>query len=98
MNTHKTTAYNQTSNHSKPAKNAGNIKKLDFAIEAGREYVALCDLLQLVDLVGSGGAGKHMVAEGGVYVNGSKELRKTCKIRAGQVVSGDGFSIKVTQG
>lgn len=94
MTTHKNNAYNQ----SKPAKNAGNIKKLNFAIEAGREYVALCDLLHLVDLVGSGGAGKHMVADGGVYVDGSKELRKTCKIRAGQVVSGEGFSIKVMQG
>ena len=79
-------------------KKTNHFKQLHFAIEVGREYIALCDLLHLVDLVGSGGAGKHMVADGGVMVDGSQKFRKTCKIRGGQVVSGEGFYIKVTQG
>jgi ribosome-associated protein len=35
------------------------------------------------------------VAEGRVEVDGREELRKTCKIRAGQVVSVTGVRIKV---
>ena len=40
-------------------------------------------------------AGKALVASGAVSVDGAQELRKTCKIRAGQIVSGDGFTIRV---
>ncbi|AVY95280.1 MULTISPECIES: RNA-binding S4 domain-containing protein [Microvirgula] len=59
------------------------------------EYIALCDLLKVCGVVDSGGAGKLLVAQGDVRVDGQVELRKTCKIRAGQRVSGDGFSIRV---
>lgn len=51
------------------------------------EFVELNQLLKLVGLCDSGGAGKNMVASGVVAVDGKKELRKTAKIRAGQVVS-----------
>ena len=37
-------------------------------------------------MVDSGGAGKAVVADGGVTVDGQPESRKTAKIRAGQVV------------
>jgi ribosome-associated protein len=37
--------------------------------------------------VDSGGAGKHMVESGVVSVDGKQELRKTAKIRSGQVVT-----------
>lgn len=37
-------------------------------------------------MVDSGGAGKAVVADGGVTVDGQPETRKTAKIRAGQVV------------
>ena len=47
----------------------------------------LNQLLKLVGLCDSGGAGKMMVASGDVKVDGKQELRKTAKIRAGQVVS-----------
>ena len=40
-----------------------------------------------VGLCDSGGAGKVMVAEGVVSVDGQQELRKTAKIRAGAVVT-----------
>ena len=51
------------------------------------EYIELNNLLKVMGLCDSGGAGKAMVARGVVKVDGQQELRKTCKIRAGQVVS-----------
>jgi ribosome-associated protein len=50
------------------------------------EYVTLDALLKATGLAGSGGQAKAMVAAGKVQVDGRDELRKTCKIRVGQVV------------
>ena len=60
-------------------------QQMDF--ELAGEFVELNQLLKLVGVVDSGGAGKHLVAEGIVHVDGQQELRKTCKIRAGQIVT-----------
>ena len=57
---------------------------IDFALTT--EYIELHKLLKLTGVVDSGGAGKAVVAEGAVTVDGRPELRKTAKIRAGQVV------------
>jgi len=57
-----------------------------LTFDLDREFVELNQLLKLVGLCDSGGAGKALVASGAVRVDGSVELRKTCKIRAGQVV------------
>ncbi|TCW33634.1 RNA-binding S4 domain-containing protein [Gulbenkiania mobilis] len=62
------------------------------------DYIALCDLLKTCGISETGGQAKHTIAEGRVQVDGQTELRKTCKIRAGQVVSGDGFQIDVVAG
>lgn len=56
----------------------------DFALDG--EYVELNQLLKLAGLCDSGGAGKALVASGQVRVDGQVELRKTAKIRDGQVV------------
>lgn len=69
--------------------------KMEKTFELSGEYIALCDLLKVCGVADSGGAAKHLVAEGGITVNGQQELRKTCKIRAGQLVSGAGFSIRI---
>jgi ribosome-associated protein len=61
------------------------MQKINFDL-AG-EFVELNQLLKLAGLCDSGGAGKNMVASGVVSVDGKKELRKTAKIRAGQVVA-----------
>ena len=66
--------------------------------ELDGEYVELNQLLKLCGLVDSGGAGKAVVASGAVRVDGAVELRKTCKIRAGQVVELDGARIRVIGG
>lgn len=60
------------------------------------EYVELNQLLKLAGICDSGGAGKAIVASGEVSVDGKVELRKTCKIRAGQVVSVGDVRIRVT--
>ncbi|MBP6117636.1 MAG: RNA-binding S4 domain-containing protein [Neisseriaceae bacterium] len=61
-------------------------------------HVALCNLLKMMGVSETGGQGKMMVAEGMVHVNGVLELRKTAKILAGSIVSGDGFQIEVRAG
>jgi ribosome-associated protein len=62
-----------------------SMQQLEFKISG--EYVELNQLLKLVGVCDSGGAGKALVAEGVVSVDGHAELRKTCKIRAGSVVT-----------
>ena len=57
---------------------------IDFALTS--EYIELHMLLKLTGVVDCGGAGKAVVADGAVTVDGQPELRKTAKIRAGQVV------------
>ena len=61
------------------------MQKVSF--ELNGEFVELNQLLKLVGLCDSGGAGKMMVASGAVKVDGKQELRKTAKIRAGQQVA-----------
>jgi ribosome-associated protein len=69
------------------------MQKVSF--ELSGEFVELNQLLKLVGLCDSGGAGKVMVASGVVKVDGKKELRKTAKIRAGQRVSVGDVTITV---
>ncbi len=59
------------------------------------DYVELNRLLKLTGICESGGAGKMLVATGNVTVDGIRELRKTCKIRAGQVVRVGSMEITV---
>jgi ribosome-associated protein len=58
------------------------------------EFIALCDLLKTTGISNSGGQGKLFVADGIVMVDGEIELRKTAKIRKGQVV--ECFDEKIT--
>jgi ribosome-associated protein len=69
------------------------MQQLEFQLQG--EYVELNQLLKLVGICDSGGAGKMMVARGDVSVDGKVELRKTCKIRSGQVVRLGDVRIKV---
>ena len=62
------------------------------------EYIPLDALLKATGLASSGGVAKMMVAAGDVQVDGREELRKTCKIRAGQVVGAAGARIQVVLG
>jgi ribosome-associated protein len=71
-------------------------RQLQFELEG--DYVELNQLLKLVGLCDSGGAGKALVASGVVSVDGEVELRKTRKVRAGERVTlGDiGIEVRAT--
>lgn len=68
--------------------------RLEFQLE--HDFVELNQLLKLVGLCNSGGAGKALVASGEVSVDGVQELRKTAKIRNGQRVRIGDVEIGVT--
>ncbi|KAF1719987.1 RNA-binding S4 domain-containing protein [Pseudoxanthomonas wuyuanensis] len=69
------------------------MQTIEFQLD--RDHVELNQLLKLAGVCDSGGAGKALVASGAVSVDGAVELRKTCKIRAGQVVTLDDLRIVV---
>ncbi|HEY4581360.1 MAG TPA: RNA-binding S4 domain-containing protein [Lysobacter sp.] len=71
------------------------MQTVEFDLEG--EYVELNQLLKLAGLCDSGGAGKQIVASGAVSVDGVVELRKTAKIRTGQVVRLDDVEIRVVR-
>lgn len=71
------------------------MQTIDFQVDG--DYVELNQLLKLAGLCDSGGAGKMIVASGDVKVDGKTETRKTCKIRAGQVVTLGDVRIKVSR-
>ena len=66
---------------------------LEFDLDG--EYVELKQLLKLADLITSGGEAKMVISEGQVRVDGEIELRKACKIRAGQQVELGDVRIRV---
>ncbi|MDY7579801.1 RNA-binding S4 domain-containing protein [Herbaspirillum sp. RTI4] len=70
------------------------MQKIEFHLD-GRDYVELNQLLKLTGVCDSGGAGKALVAAGGVSVNGRPESRKTCKILANQTVTLGDLNIRV---
>jgi ribosome-associated protein len=74
------------------------MQPIRFELDPSHDHVELNQLLKLVGLCDSGGAGKAMVASGVVRVDGQAELRKTCKIRAGQTVECEGTKIQVVSG
>jgi len=69
------------------------MSKTEFTLDG--EYIEVNLLLKLVGICDSGGAGKMLVANGEVSVDGVAETRKTAKIRAGQTVICGGVEILV---
>ena len=70
----------------------------EVEFELRGDYVELNQLLKLVGICDSGGAGKALVAEGVVSVDGEIELRKTRKVHAGSVVTLGDVRITVVAG
>ncbi len=66
---------------------------IDFVLRG--DFIPLDALLKATGLAPSGGEAKRMVGEGRVQVDGRDELRKTAKLRAGQVVSLRGARVRV---
>ena len=69
------------------------MQQIDFDLD--HDFVELNQLLKLVGLADSGGAGKQLVASGAVSVDGALESRKTAKIRTGQVVRVGDVEIRI---
>jgi ribosome-associated protein len=69
------------------------MQTIDFELRS--EFITLDALLKATGLAGSGGGAKAMVASGKVQLDGREELRKTCKVRAGQVVGVHGTRVRV---
>ncbi|WP_298830303.1 RNA-binding S4 domain-containing protein [uncultured Piscinibacter sp.] len=69
------------------------MRHIEFPLRG--EYITLDALLKATGLAGSGGAAKAMVTDGLVQVDGRDELRRTCKVRAGQVVAVTGARVRV---
>jgi ribosome-associated protein len=63
----------------------------------GSEFIELHNLLKITGLVGSGGMAKNLIADGQVLVDAQLELRKRCKIRAGQIVEFAGEQVQVEE-
>ena len=64
-------------------------------LELRGEYIELDKLLKATGLAPSGGRARVLIAAGEVKVDGQVELRKTAKMRAGQVVEFAGQQVRV---
>lgn len=67
-------------------------------MEITTEYIKLDSFLKAVNLVGSGGEAKILIAEGAVLVNGAVELRRGRKLRVGDRVTVGGRQYEVLRG
>jgi ribosome-associated protein len=68
----------------------------EFSLE-GRPNIALYHILKLEGWCESGASAKQAVEAGRVLVNGHIELRKRCKIVAGQLVEFEGNRLNVVE-
>jgi ribosome-associated protein len=71
------------------------LKNRDVFKLEGKEFIELDNLLKVTGLCESGGSAKTVIAEGRVTVDGHVELRRRCKLRAGQVVEFEGHTVVV---
>lgn len=67
-------------------------------LELRGEFIELDKLLKATGLADSGGQARALITDGQVRVDGQVELRKTAKIRAGQVVAFGGQQVQVLPG
>jgi ribosome-associated protein len=65
----------------------------EFKIEG--EYIELIQLLKATGLAQTGGHAKWMVDEGEIILNNDVETRKRAKLRSGDVVQFDSFTINL---
>lgn len=72
---------------------AGRQRAVEVPIRG--EVIELHQFLKLAGVVESGGAGKALVATGGVKVEGVAETRKTRKLRPGNLVEVQGARLRV---
>ena len=71
------------------------MQTLDFQLRPNQDFIELHKLLKFMGVAENGAAAKELVANGEVQVDGATELRKACKIRAGQSVETGDVRINV---
>ena len=67
-------------------------------LELRGEFIELDKLLKATGLADSGGQARALITAGEVKVNGQVELRKTAKMRPGQIVEFGDQQVRVIQG
>lgn len=67
----------------------------EFTLRKDSEFIELSDLLKVLGLCETGGMAKMVIAEGLVRINGSVELRKRRKLRAGDRIEYKGREIVI---
>lgn len=74
------------------------MQTLDLQLRPNQDFIELHKLLKFLGIAESGAEAKALVASGAVLVNGVVELRKACKMRAGQVIETGDVKITVLAG
>jgi ribosome-associated protein len=69
------------------------MKKEKFEIEG--EYIELIQLLKALNIAETGGQAKMMVDEGEVKLNGETESRKRAKLRKGDIIVVNDYTIEL---
>ncbi len=69
---------------------------LQFELE-GQPFITLNNLLKVKNLVGTGGEANIRISEGEVKVNGATETQKRKKLRTGDTVLFQKFSIEIKE-
>ncbi|EAG0757265.1 S4 domain-containing protein YaaA [Listeria monocytogenes] len=68
-------------------------------VKINSEFVTLGQLLQMIDVVSTGGMAKAYLSENTIYINGEQDNRRGKKLRNGDVILVPGFGkVKIEQG
>ena len=73
------------------------IRPAEISIPITTEYIKLESFLKLADAAPSGGMAKTFIQDGAVTVNGEVCTMRGKKLRPGDVVGFDRFTVEVTQ-
>lgn len=78
-------------------KNMGKREETMETIKLRDEYIKLGQALKAAGMVGSGVDAKFVIEDGLVQVNGQVEYQRGKKLRAGDVVTFDGNTVKIEE-
>ncbi len=62
------------------------MRNTNFTLDPGHDFIQLNQLLKLLNFAESGGMANQLITDGLIQVNGTTELQKRKKIRAGDTV------------
>lgn len=75
------------------------VKFLAETVKINSEFVTLGQLLQMIDVVSTGGMAKAYLSENAIYINGEQDNRRGKKLRNGDVILVPGVGkVKIEQG